>query len=113
MLFLFPGASGYPLCWDVSEEEKKEYYDKVKVVSTLEMLKQAMDMYQAKFLLPFASHFRLQHPDHDQFNLDIGKNTIMDVKNKLSEHHIIDLLPGESWNSLTGTFFRKYTEKPK
>mgnify|MGYP003662397145 CR=1 FL=1 len=25
-----PGASGYPLCWDVSEEEQKQYYSKVK-----------------------------------------------------------------------------------
>lgn len=107
-----PGASGYPLCWDVSEQEQKRYYDKVKV-GTLEMLGQAMEMYQAKFLLPFASHFRLQHPDHEQFNLNIGKNSIVDVKNYMIDHQVIDLLPGESWNSLTGTFFRRYTESAR
>jgi len=104
-----PGASGYPLCWDVSEEEQKQYYSKVKT-GTIEMLRQSMEMYRAKFLLPFASHFRLQHPDHEQFNLNIGKNNIMDVKTNLNEHQVIDLLPGESWNSLTGAFFRVYNE---
>ena len=82
-------------------------------VGTIEMLRQAMKMYQAKFLLPFASHFRLQHPKHEDYDLRVGKNTIIDVKQKLIEHQVIDILPGESWNSMSGNFFRVYDEQTR
>ena len=107
-----PGASGYPLCWDMTDDEQYKYYERVKH-GTIEMLRQAMKMYQAKFLLPFASHFRLQHPKHEDYDLRVGKNTIIDVKQKLIEHQVIDILPGESWNSMSGNFFRVYGEQTK
>ena len=72
-----------------------------------------MKIYQSKFLLPFASHFRLQTPQHEKYDREIGKNRLDDIKEQLSDLNVVDLMPGESWNSRSGNFHRVYTQRSR
>lgn len=111
-----PGASGYPMCWkNLSKQDKIDYYETAKG-GMLEMLDRACELYDAKFLLPYASHFDLHHPEHKEYRdvlLKYGKNTITDVKNFVNNSEVLDILPGESWNALTGRTYRMYNDKAK
>ena len=111
-----PGASGYPLCWkNLSKQEKVDYYEKAKN-GMLEMLDRACKLYDATFLLPFASHFDLHLPEHVEYRdilLKHGKNTIMDVKHFINDFEVLDILPGGSWNALTGRTYRMYNDKSR
>jgi len=111
-----PGASGYPLCWEnLSKQEKVNYYEKAKN-GMLEMLNRSCKLYDATFLLPYASHFDLHHPEHKEYReiiLKYGKNTVMDVKTFIKDFEVLDILPGESWNALSGRTYRIYTGKLK
>ena len=106
-----PGASGFPLCWkNFTTEEKISYYKKAKK-GMIDMLERACELYGADFLLPFASHFDLHHPDHEEYRdilKEYGKNTVDDVKNNINNVEVIDILPGESWNCFDGRTFRIY-----
>jgi len=107
-----PGASGYPLCWNMTEEQEGEYYETSKR-GMIEMLRHAMEMYDSKFLLPFASHFKLQVPEHQNYDKSIGKNTLNDVTEQLEQYNVVDLMPGESWNSKSGVFNRLHTQRSR
>ncbi|MDO8599257.1 MAG: DUF1858 domain-containing protein [bacterium] len=105
-----PGASGYPLCWrQVSAERCREHYDRARK-GYLTMIRKAVDIYRAQFVLPFASHFVLGHPDHDAYDTAIGRNTLDDVVAAFRDTGVpvIDLLHGESWESGRGRFRRVY-----
>jgi len=111
-----PGASGFPLCWkNLSNKDKIDYYKRAKN-GMLEMLNRACKLYDAKFLLPYASHFDLHIPDHEEYRnylIKHGKNTIMDVKKFIKDFEVLDILPGESWNSLSGRTYKIYNETSK
>ena len=111
-----PGASGYPLCWkNLSKQEKVDYYEKAKN-GMLEMLNRACKLYDTTFLLPYASHFDLHHPEHKEYREILskhGKNTVMDVKTFIQDFEVLDILPGESWNASTGRTYRIYNDKSR
>ena len=102
------GASGFPATWGhLTDEEKSDYYRRAGR-GALSMLEQAMELYGARYLLPFASHFALWHPSHQGYARRLGLNTLDDVRRlaAASGWTVLDLLPGESWNSATQRFVR-------
>ncbi len=104
-------ASGFPATWDhISLDKKVEYY--INAVSgTYSMLENSMRTYNAKYLIPFASFTTLQNPLHRKF-VEISESTNVDkIKAYFdnSSYEIINLLPGESWNSKSNKFERIYT----
>ncbi len=109
-----PGASSYPLCWqNISKEEATKIYNNFKT-GIINMIDYTAKLYGANFVLPFASYFRLHHPDHKHYDEAMSRNTIIDVVNKLTgPFKVIDLLPGESWNSTTDNFSRIYSKQAR
>ncbi|MDQ0206933.1 MBL fold metallo-hydrolase [Alkalicoccobacillus murimartini] len=95
-----PGASGYPITWDHLDMERKEEIMVAGQKGMLSMLMQAMKVYGAKYLLPFASHFELWHPSQKEYASILKKNSLDDVVNYFrgSNYKVIDLLPGEEWD---------------
>ena len=99
-----PGASGYPATWThLSDNDKICIYEKSRV-ATVDMLKKACEMYNARYFLPFASHFVLNHPTHLAYMKLLRKNTIFDVCNafKDSQTQVLPLLAGDCWNLESG-----------
>lgn len=95
-----PGASGYPATWThLSDNEKIQIYENSRT-ATLEMLKEACEKYSARYFLPFASYFILNHPSHLKYMKILRKNLPSDVKSafKDSKTKVIDLLSGDSWS---------------
>ena len=109
-----PGASGYPLCWEnISTKESEKIYGGFKR-GMISMLNHASEFYGVDFVLPFASYFRLHHPDHKKYDEAVLRNTIIDVTEHLSDSvNLIDLLPGESWDNTTGEFHRIYNAQER
>jgi CMP-N-acetylneuraminate monooxygenase len=109
-----PGASGYPLCWEnISKESSKKIYNNFKN-GIISMLEYCCKFYDVDFVLPFASYFRLHHPDHQHYDQAILRNSIIDISDRLStSFKVIDLLPGESWNNITNKFLRIYNKKER
>ena len=94
-----PGASGYPATFNnLNREEKIAIYEKSRM-ATLEMLKEACTLYNAKYFLPFASHFILNIPEHTKYMELIKKNTIYDVCEYLESSNVtvLPLLAGDSF----------------
>lgn len=99
-----PGASGYPLTWSHLDDDAKQQIMQRSKEGLIENLKQAVTLYGASHVLPFASHFQLGYPAHRLFNGMIKKNTVMDVVEAFRGTHttVIDLLPGDQWNRQDG-----------
>jgi CMP-N-acetylneuraminate monooxygenase len=104
-------ASGFPATWDhISDEQKSLYYSNA-VNGVYKMLENSLRIYNAKYLLPFASFTTLLDPRHQKF-VNLSESTNVDKINdyfKDSEYEIINLLPGEKWNSKSNKFERVYT----
>ncbi len=103
-----PGASSYPLTWgNLGADQKRQIMVTAKQ-GLIENLKQSAEMYGADLVLPFASHFQLGYPPHLHFNYLIPKNTVADVVAAFegSNVGVIDLLPGDAWNSVERNFLR-------
>ncbi|WP_233706999.1 MBL fold metallo-hydrolase [Helicobacter equorum] len=103
-----PGASGYPLTWSHLNDERKVEIFTTQAIAQLEMLTQMAKEFKAKYFLPFASHFILNHPKHLPYMNLMRKNTIQDVINAFKNERckVIDLLTGESF-SLPNAEFKK------
>ncbi|WP_138753912.1 Rieske 2Fe-2S domain-containing protein [Paenibacillus sinopodophylli] len=94
-----PGASGFPLTWGhLSEDEKTTIMQKSRS-GLLAMLEQAVSLYQTKYLIPFASHFELWHPEHEPYVKKTLKNSLDDVLSFFENKpvRVVDLLAGEKW----------------
>lgn len=103
-----PGASGYPATWThLSEDEKINIYENSRV-ATLEMLKEACEKYSARYFLPFASYFILNHPLHLKYMKILRKNLPSDVKRAFenSKTKVIDLLAGDIWSVVENKIVR-------
>jgi CMP-N-acetylneuraminate monooxygenase len=99
-----PGASGYPATWEhLKREEKIEIMERSRRGS-LDMLLDAVGIYGARYLIPFASFFTLWHPDHRRYLELFRKNAPADVAAFFADGpvEVIDLLPGEAWNAQNG-----------
>src|SRR5207245_7940825 len=95
-----PGASGYPATWRHLDREQKIAIMERSRQGSLDMLRDAVHAYGARYLLPFASFFTLWHPDHRTYLELFRKNSPADVAAFFAEADVavIDLLPGEVWN---------------
>lgn len=104
-----PGASGYPLTWDhLSAARKASIMEQAKE-GVLEMLREAVELYGAHYLLPFASFFTLWHPDHRRYLGLMRRNTPEDVVEALAEIdvEVIDMIAGEEWHPASGRRSRR------
>ena len=101
--FFAPGASGYPWTWMHLSQQQKIDISQRTAEGLLAMLQQAMALYGARYLLPFAGHFTLGHPDHREYVRLMRTNTVDDVVEVFagSDVQVIPLLPGESWAGST------------
>lgn len=103
-----PGASGYPLTWThISKAQKADILENAKL-GALKMLQEALSLYGGKYLIPFASHFHLWQPSHQEYVEQLKKNTLADVVSFFDKKEIsvIDILPGERWNVRNNTIDR-------
>lgn len=99
-----PGASGYPLTWSNMDDERKVDILKNGKTGILIMLEQAMKIYGAQYLLPFASHFVLWHESHENYKTKLvqNKNNVQDVVDYFvnTDVNVVDILPGGVWYPL-------------
>lgn len=96
-----PGASSYPLTWThISDERKTEIMENGRL-GMFEMLKSLIPLYQAKYLLPYSSFWKLGHPEHRKYLRMMRYNTLADVTTALSDTNIrvVDLFPGDAWKA--------------
>jgi CMP-N-acetylneuraminate monooxygenase len=99
-----PGASGYPATWRHIERDRKLEIMERSRQGSLDMLRDALGVYGARYLLPFASFFTLWHPEHRPYLELFRKNAPATVAEALSDLdvEVIDLFPGEAWNAQNG-----------
>jgi CMP-N-acetylneuraminate monooxygenase len=97
------GASGYPLTWTHLTDRKKYELMDARNEGALQHCEQAVEMFDAEYLLPFAKFFGLLRPEFEEYRSKIRMNTPRDVVDFLSGHdvRVLDLLPGESWDGET------------
>ena len=106
----FGPASAYPATWTHIDEKSKTQLNKNRNSGMLRMIKQVLDVTNAKYLIPFANFNELYHKEHLKFVLDSqSKNRPSDVVKYLEDYpvKIIDILPGESWNGKDDKFSRR------
>jgi len=103
------GASGFPTTWRHINPLKKKEIIKNNNIGTLNLLKEMVENFKPKYLLPLASFSELFEPKHRDFYQIASKNRISDVVDffKKSQVKVIDLLPGEGWNAANNTFSRR------
>jgi len=103
------GATGYPITWHHLDPAKKREIIAERNEGQLRKCEQFVQMFDPEYLLPFAKFFTLVQPDHQGHRAQIEKNTPVDVRERLADRdvEVLDLLPGESWESETGTVTRR------
>jgi CMP-N-acetylneuraminate monooxygenase len=108
-----PGASGYPLTWTHLSDQQKSAINERSRQGILHMLKEAVEMYGGKIVLPFAGHFSLWHPSHEPYVRAMRKNTVDDVVEAFKGHsaRVVDLLPGEAWHVEGDTITRAWKRR--
>jgi len=109
------GASGYPFTWQhLSLKEKKNIMKKA-CEGKIKLLIEATKLYEANYIIPFASHFRLWQPEHEHYLKSIITNSIDDIligfKNNGLENKLIDLIPGDSWNTENNEINRYWEDR--
>ena len=109
------GASGYPFTWQhLSLKEKKNIMKKA-CEGKIKLLIEATKLYEANYIIPFASHFRLWQPEHEHYLKSIITNSIDDIligfKNNGVENKLIDLIPGDSWNTENNEINRYWEDR--
>lgn len=104
-----PGASGYPLTWTHLNDEEKKTKMKSAKIGMLKMIEQSIEIYKAKYFLPFASYFSLWHEQHMKYIDLLEKNTLFDVCDffESTDVQVIDLLPGDEWHVTSNQFVKQ------
>lgn len=103
-----PGASGYPATYThISEEQKREFYAKAGP-GMLDMLFEACKLYGARYFMPFACHFVLNHPSQQRYNRLVMKNTLDDVLKRFenSNVEVLDLFAGDRFEVSSGAMHK-------
>jgi CMP-N-acetylneuraminate monooxygenase len=108
-----PVASGYPQTWTHLSPDAQATIMEDARRGNLAMLKEAVRLYGAQSLLPFASHFALWHPSHETFTRRMLKNTIDDVVEYFEDQQVdvVDLMPGETWHPHDGRIDRVFQNR--
>ena len=103
------GASAYPLNWTHLDIASKNEIMKIKNHGMLKLLKLIITVCNAKYLLPFANFNEL-----GPINLrNIAKLQIKNTPRTITEFfknydlQILEMFPGESWDGLSGKFFKR------
>ena len=109
------GASGYPFTWQhLSEREKKDIMEKA-CKGKIKLLMEATKLYEANYIIPFASHFRLWQPQHEYYLKSVITNSIDDIlkgfKEQGVENKLIDLIPGDSWDTENDEINRQWKNR--
>jgi len=103
------GASGFPLTWKHLDDDAKLSILRRASVGQLTMLTEAVEMYRARMLLPYAGHFTLHRREHRGFAQRLAESTatIFDVADHFRKERpgleVLTLLPGETWTPATGS----------
>lgn len=96
------GASGYPLAWEHIDLDEKIRIMERACQGRLEMLWEAVQLYRANYIMPFASHVRLWHPDHRQYLNILITNHIGNVVEFFTKQggreQLVDMIPGDSFS---------------
>ena len=109
------GASGYPFTWQhISEEEKMKIMER-SCKGKIKLLMEALKLYDANYIIPFASHFRLWQPEHRYYLESIITNSIDDILNGFinnnMQNQLIDMIPGDSWNTENNEITRMWEDR--
>lgn len=93
-------ASSYPSNWTHLDESTKDEIMDQRNQGVLKMLKQMVDLFEAKYLLPIGSFNALWHPKHLKYEKMKKRNSLIDIIDffKNEKAHVLDLIPGESWD---------------
>lgn len=107
------GASGYPLTWKSISEDDADLFMIKSNQGRIEQIKHAMNIYGAKYFVPFASHITFCHPTQIQFLEKIKRNNVFDIKENLKNEpfKVIDWFPGDEWEveTLKLTRYKKHS----
>ena len=102
-------ASSYPSNWMHLDELTKNKVMDERNKGMLKMLKQMVELFNAKYLLPIASFNALWHPKHLKYEKMKKRNSLIDILNFFKDEkvQILDLFPGELWNGQNGEIIRR------
>ena len=107
-------TSSYPVAWNHLGAEQKNQILIRQNNGMLKMMENVAEICNAKYVLPFANFFELGNPEHLKYMKMQRKNTLETVvkffKNKKIK--VLDLIPGESWNGISGNITR-HSEREK
>ena len=94
------GASGYPLTWTHLDDLKKKSIMIDANLGMLKMIKEMVDIFKPRFVVPFAGFNKLYRPEHQKYEDKQNKNSLESVINYLKDSpvKVLDLIPGESWD---------------
>ena len=103
------GSSGYPATWKHLNYMMKKQIMENTNLGALKMLKQMVDSFKPKYLLPFADFNELYYPRHLKYQKMRIKNSLQTVKEffKDTQIKVLDLIPGESWDGDSDTMDRR------
>ena len=108
-------ASGYPATWQhLTVEQKREIYAR-RCDGVIQMLKEAVRLYRASHLLPFAAFTTLWHPDHQIHRAISAWLSVDDIRDQfLGEGvEVVNLLPGEAWDYGVGYSARRFSSEER
>ena len=102
-------SSTFPSNWTNFDEDFKNKLMDDRNFGMLKMLKQMVDLFHARFLLPIASFSALWHPDHLKYEKMKKRTSLSDIVNYFKDEKIqvLDLIPGESWDGQSGNITRR------
>ncbi len=102
-------TSSYPVTWNHLDDKQKNQILIRQNNGMLKMMENVAEICNAKYVLPFANFFELPNPEHLKYMKIQKKNTLETVvkffKNKKIK--VLDLIPGESWNGVSGGIIRR------
>ena len=103
------GASAYPLNWTDLDHTSKRSIMTAKNSGMLKMIKQIVELSNAKYFIPFANFNELRAKQHEELVEFQIKNTPKTVKEyfKNSDIQVLDLIPGDIWNGEDDQIIRK------
>ena len=107
------GASGYPLTWTHINAKGKDEIMESACIGRLQMLEQALSIYESDYILPFASHIKLWLEEHDKYRKNLISNSINEVtkyfNDKGKADKLIAIIPGDEYSlnksKLTKTYY--------
>lgn len=94
------GASGYPQTWTHLDDLTTDSIMVESNLGMLRMLKQMVDTFKPRFVVPFAGFNELYRPEHQKYEEKRKKNSLDSVVDFLKDSSVkvLDLIPGESWD---------------